>query len=69
MTKKDYATLAQLIAYTQYAYLKGRIDADLILPRLAQFIAEDAKLDHPRFDVTKFMKDALPATYYATLAE
>jgi hypothetical protein len=63
MTKKDYKTLAALIAYTQHAWLKGKIADDLILARLAQFIAEDAKLDHPRFDVAQFMTDALPATY------
>lgn len=63
MTKKDYETLAQLIAYTQDAWLKGRIEDDLILARLTQFIAEDAKLEHPRFDVAKFMKDALPSSY------
>ena len=64
MTKNDYATLAQLIAFTQDAYLKGRIDADLILPRLAQFIAEDAKLDHPRFDFEGFLKSAVPSAYF-----
>jgi hypothetical protein len=64
MTKKDYATIGQLIAYTQDAYLKGRIDADLILPRLAQFIAEDAKLDHPRFDFEGFLKAAVPSAYF-----
>jgi predicted benzoate:H+ symporter BenE len=63
MTKKDYATIAQLIAFTQDAYLKGRIDADLILPRRAQFIAEDAKLDHPRFDFEAFLKAAVPSAY------
>jgi hypothetical protein len=63
MTKKDYETLAQLISFTQDAYLKGRIDADLILPRLAQFIAEDAKLDHPRFDFEGFLKAATPFAY------
>ena len=64
MTKNDYATNAQLIAFTQDAYLKGRIDADLILPRLAQFIAEDAKLDHPRFDFEGFLKSAVPSAYF-----
>lgn len=64
MTKKDYATIAALISYTQDAYLKGRIDADLILPRLAQFIAEDAKLEHPRFDVAKFLQHAVPSAYF-----
>jgi hypothetical protein len=64
MTKKDYETLAQLISFTQDAYLKGRIDADLILPRLAQFIAEDAKLDHPRFDFEGFLKSAVPSAYF-----
>jgi hypothetical protein len=63
MTKKDYATIAQLIAFTQDAYLKGRIDADLILLRLAQFIAEEAKLDHPRFDSEGFLKSAVPSVY------
>ena len=64
MTKKDYETIAQLIAYTQDAYLKGRLRADLILPRLAQFIAEDAKLDHPRFDFEGFLKSAVPSAYF-----
>ena len=56
MTKKDYETLAQLISYTNHLYQKGRIDADNILPQLARFIAEDAKVDRPRFDKAKFQE-------------
>ena len=56
MTKKDYETLAGLISYTNHLYQKGRISADDILPQLARFIAEDAKLDRPRFDKAKFQE-------------
>jgi hypothetical protein len=57
MTKKDYALIANLIAFTQDQYLKGRIEADDILPSLSRYIAEDAKLDHPRFNAEKFTQD------------
>ena len=65
MTNKDYQTLAGLIAYTQNAFLKGRINAEDILPQLVRFIVEDAKTERPRFDEVKF-RDAA-GTGYGTI--
>ena len=64
MTKKDYETLAELIAYTNRLYQKGRIKQEDILPQLAHFISRDAKAAHPRFDAAKFEEDAGVAANY-----
>lgn len=57
MTKRERKALADIIAFTQNQYLKGRIPADEILPSLAAYIAQDIRLEHPRFDTEAFVRE------------
>ena len=55
MTKQDYQMIADLIAYTQDQYMKGRIEPDDILPTLVRFIIDREKVHNPRFNEDKFI--------------
>jgi hypothetical protein len=55
MTKKDYVLLADILASVQNQYLKGRLNADDVIPTVAKAFCEDARLDNPRFDEKRFL--------------
>jgi hypothetical protein len=56
MTKRDADALADFIACLQNAYLKGRMQADDLLPTLAVDFAEEMKIRDSRFNDTTFLQ-------------
>ncbi len=55
MTKKDYETIAKIIAQVQREF-RGVEDGVNALRDVAVFLASDLERDNPRFDRERFLK-------------